>query len=88
MIKAVRKTGETICPLLYDPVGVLSRDEAMKIGRLLDQLNYVSFEDALPTKDIDGLVELANALDIPITMGEFIASPYDYVDYDPPRSSR
>jgi len=44
-------------------------------------LNYVSFEDALPTKDIDGLIELANALDVPITMGEFIPSPYDYVDY-------
>lgn len=81
VIKAVRKTGGDDMPLLYDPVGVLSRDEAMKIGRLLDQLNYVSFEDALPTKDIDGLVELANALDIPITMGEFIPSPYDYVDY-------
>ena len=33
VIKAVRKTGGDNMPLLYDPVGVLSRDEAMKIGR-------------------------------------------------------
>ena len=68
-------------PLLYDPVGVLTREEAVKVGRLLEQLNYVSFEDALNTKDIDGLVELAQALDVPIVMGEFMPSPYDYVDY-------
>jgi L-alanine-DL-glutamate epimerase-like enolase superfamily enzyme len=81
VIKAVRKTGGDDMPLLYDPVGVLSRDEAMKVGRLLDELHYVSFEDALPTKDIDGLVELAAALDLPVTMGEFMPSIYDYVPY-------
>lgn len=81
VIKAVRKTGGDDMPLLYDPVGVLTRDEAMKVGRLLDELHYVSFEDALPIKDIDGLVELANALDVPIVMGEFMPSLYDYVPY-------
>ena len=81
VIKAVRQTAGDEMPLMYDPVGVLTRDEAMKVGRLLDQLHYVSFEDALPTKDIDGLVELAAALDVPVTMGEFLPSPYDYVPY-------
>ncbi len=81
VIKAVRQTGGDNMPLLYDPVGVLSRDEAMQIGRLLDELKYVSFEDALPTKDIDGLIVLANALDLPVVMGEFMPSPYDYVEY-------
>ena len=77
VIKAVRKTGGDDMPLLYDPVGSLTRDEAIKVGRLLDELHYVSFEDALPTKDIDGLVMLANALDVPIVMGEFLPSIYD-----------
>jgi len=81
VIKAVRKTAGDDMPLLYDPVGALTRDEAMKVGRLLDELHYVSFEDALPTKDIDGLVELASALDVPIVMGEFMPSLYDYVPY-------
>jgi len=81
VIRAVRQTAGDDMPLMYDPVGVLTRDEAMKVGRLLDQLHYVSFEDALPTKDIDGLVELAAALDVPVTMGEFLPSIYDYVPY-------
>src|ERR1039458_6213560 len=81
VIKAVRKTGGDDMPLLYDPVGVLTREEAMKVGRLLDELHYVSFEDALPTKDIDGLVELTAALDVPVVMGEFMPSIYDYVPY-------
>ena len=74
VIRAVRQTAGDDMPLMYEPVGVLTRDEAMKVGRLLDQLHYVSFEDALPTKDIDGLVELAAALDVPVTMGEFLPS--------------
>jgi L-alanine-DL-glutamate epimerase-like enolase superfamily enzyme len=81
VIKAVRKTAGDAMPLLYDPVGSLTRDEAIQVGRLLDEQHYVSFEDALPTKDIDGLVMLANALDVPIVMGEFLPSIYDYVPY-------
>jgi L-alanine-DL-glutamate epimerase-like enolase superfamily enzyme len=53
----------------------------MKVGRLLDQLNYVSYEDPIPTSDIDGLAQLALALEVPITIGEFIFSPYDYAEY-------
>jgi L-alanine-DL-glutamate epimerase-like enolase superfamily enzyme len=79
--KAVRKTGGDNMALLFDRVGAYTRLEAMKVGRALDELNYVSFEDCLPTDDLEGLAELAKALDVPITMGEFIFSPYDYAKY-------
>jgi L-alanine-DL-glutamate epimerase-like enolase superfamily enzyme len=79
--KAVRKSAGDNFPLLFDPVGVYTRDEAMKVGRLLDQLDYVSYEDPIPTSDIEGLAQLAQALDVPITIGEFIFSPYDYAEY-------
>jgi L-alanine-DL-glutamate epimerase-like enolase superfamily enzyme len=79
--KAVRKTGGDDMALLLDRVGGYTRLEAMKVGRVLDELNYVSFEDCLPTDDMEGLAELAKALDVPITMGEFLASPYDYAKY-------
>jgi len=79
--KAVRKTGGDDMALLLDRVGGYTRLEAMKVGRALDELNYVSFEDCLPTNDMEGLAELAKALDVPITMGEFLASPYDYAKY-------
>jgi L-alanine-DL-glutamate epimerase-like enolase superfamily enzyme len=79
--KAVRKSAGDNFPLLFDPVGTYTRDEAMKVGRLLDQLNYISYEDPIPTSDIEGLAQLAQALDLPITIGEFIFSPYAYAEY-------
>ena len=44
-------------------------------------MNFVCFEDPIPTDDIDGLVQLNQALDIPIHVGEFIFSPYNYAEY-------
>ena len=79
--KAVRKAANDDYALLWDRVGGYTRDEAFKVGRVLDQLNYVSYEDPIPTKDMDGLADLAQALDLPITIGEFIFSPYDYAGY-------
>jgi L-alanine-DL-glutamate epimerase-like enolase superfamily enzyme len=79
--KAVRKQAGDKFPLLFDRVGGYSRDEAMKVGRALDDLGYVSYEDPIPTTDIDGLVELVAALDLPVTIGEFLSSPYNYGEY-------
>ena len=79
--KAVRKRAGDNYTLLYDRVGAYTRDEAFKVGRLLDQLGYVSYEDPIPTNDVEGLVQLAAALDLPITIGEFIFSPYNFAEY-------
>jgi L-alanine-DL-glutamate epimerase-like enolase superfamily enzyme len=79
--KEVRKAAGDDFTLLMDPVGVYSRQEAMAVGRVLDELNYVSFEDPIPTKDMDGLEELCRALTIPVVIGEFLTSPYYYGDY-------
>jgi len=79
--KAIRQSAGDGFPLLFDRVGAYTRDEAMKVGRVLDRLNYVSYEDPIPTSDIDGLAQLTQALDLPITIGEFIFSPYDYSEY-------
>ena len=67
--------------LLMDPVGVYSRYEAMEVGRCLDELDFIAYEDPIPTTDIDGYVELRQALDVPIHAGEFIFSIYDYPAY-------
>lgn len=79
--KAVRQAAGDDFMLLMDPVGVYSREQAIKVGRLLEDLNYVAFEDPIPTTDIDGLVQLCQALDIPVHIGEFIFSPYNYAEY-------
>jgi L-alanine-DL-glutamate epimerase-like enolase superfamily enzyme len=79
--KAVRKAAGDDFPLLLDPVGVFTREEAFKVGRVLQDLNFVAYEDPLPTPDIDGLAQLCSALDVPVHVGEFIFSPYYYAEY-------
>jgi L-alanine-DL-glutamate epimerase-like enolase superfamily enzyme len=79
--KAVRKAVGDEFLLLMDPVGVYNRQEAMEVGRLMDQLHFVAYEDPIPTTDIEGYVELCRALDVPIHAGEFIFSIYDYAEY-------
>ncbi len=79
--RVLRKTLGDDFQLLMDPVGVYSRQEAMAVGRVLDELKFVAFEDPIPTNDIDGLAELCRALDVPIHAGEFIFSIYDYAEY-------
>jgi L-alanine-DL-glutamate epimerase-like enolase superfamily enzyme len=79
--KAVRQAAGDDFILMLDPVGVYDRRQALEVGRELDKLGYVAFEDPLPTTDIDGLVELAAKVDVPLHVGEFIFSPYDYGEY-------
>jgi len=79
--KAVREAAGPDFQLLHDRVGAYSRHEAMIMGRLLDDLRYVAYEDPIPTKDIEGLVELCRAVDLPVHIGEFIFSIYDFPEY-------
>lgn len=81
IIKAVREAVGDDFLLLHDPVGVYNRYEAIKVGRVLDEYNYCAYEDPIPTTDIEGYVELRRMLDVPIHMGEFIFSIYDYMEY-------
>jgi L-alanine-DL-glutamate epimerase-like enolase superfamily enzyme len=81
VLKAVREAAGANYALLHDPVGVYTREEAIKVGRVVQDLDYVAYEDPIPTTDLDGLVELTAALDVPIHIGEFIFSIYDYPEY-------
>jgi L-alanine-DL-glutamate epimerase-like enolase superfamily enzyme len=80
-IKEVRRAVGDDYTLLFDPVQRYNYFEALKVGRALDEYGYVSFEDPIPTTDIDGLVELRRNLDVPIEVGEFILDVYDYPEY-------
>jgi L-alanine-DL-glutamate epimerase-like enolase superfamily enzyme len=79
--RAVRQAAGDDYILMLDPVGVYDRRQAIEVGRELDKLGYVAFEDPLPTTDIDGLVELRSKVDVPLHVGEFLFSPYDYGEY-------
>jgi L-alanine-DL-glutamate epimerase-like enolase superfamily enzyme len=74
--EAVRQAAGDDFILINDPVGVYTREEAIRVGRQMDELGYVGSESPIPTTDVDGLVELCRAIDTPIHIGEFIFSIY------------
>jgi L-alanine-DL-glutamate epimerase-like enolase superfamily enzyme len=80
-IRNIRKAVGDDFVLSHDPVQRYNRFEALKVGRVLDELNYAWFEDPIPTTDLEGLVELNRALDLPLHVGEFLFSIADFAEY-------
>jgi D-galactarolactone cycloisomerase len=66
---------------MHDPVQMYDRYEALQVGRLLDELNYLWFEDPIRTSDQEGLIELARKLDLSLHVGEFLYSIADFAEY-------
>jgi L-alanine-DL-glutamate epimerase-like enolase superfamily enzyme len=80
-IKTIRKAVGDDFVLAHDPVQRYNLFEALKVGRVLDDLNYAWFEDPIPTTDLEGLVELNRALDLPLHIGEFLTSISGFAEY-------
>lgn len=59
--------------LMADPVATHTVEEAVAVGRVLEDLDYRWFEEPLDDYDIDGLMQLAERLEIPIAGAESIA---------------
>ena len=79
--KALRRAMGDDFMLIHHAVGNYTRDEAMEVGRLLDDLHFRGYEDPLPSTDVDGLVQLCRELRAPVIVGEFMFSLYDYPEY-------
>jgi len=79
--KALRQALGDDFLLLHHAVGNYTRQEAMEVGRLLDQLHFRGYEDPLPSTDLDGLEQLCRELSVPVIVGEFLFSLYDYPEY-------
>ncbi len=54
---------------------------ALKIGRLLDDLGYIWYEDPFPSEDVESLIVLARALDVPLDIGEYLLEMNSFADY-------
>src|ERR1022692_1342236 len=80
-IKTIRKAVGDDFVLAHDPVQRYNLYEALKVGRVLDDLNYAWFEDPIPSTDMEGLVELNRALDLPLHVGEFLTSISGFAEY-------
>lgn len=76
--RAVREAVGPSMDLMLDPVCMYSRKDAFRVGRALEELKYYWYEDPIPGTDIEGLVDLSRALDIPVAVGETMFSGLEY----------
>jgi L-alanine-DL-glutamate epimerase-like enolase superfamily enzyme len=68
--------------LMHDPVQQYTVDEAIKVGRALQDLGYLWIEEPLQEWDITGLKKLSDALDMHVMALESIpGNPYLAVPY-------
>ena len=81
LCKAVREAVGDDMILMLDPVFGYEREGALKVGREIEKLDYLYYEDPIPTSDIDGLEDLCRRLDIDIVVGEDILSLQGYSEY-------
>ncbi len=64
--RAVRNAVGDDMTLMHDPVGLYDHNQALRVGRELEELNFYWYEEPLPDTDIHGLRSLCNALDISV----------------------
>ncbi|WP_274425169.1 mandelate racemase/muconate lactonizing enzyme family protein [Chelativorans sp. YIM 93263] len=68
--KAVRKLVGDDFPLGFDANNLYSVGGAMRVGRVLEDLGYLWFEEPVQHYDIHGMGEVAQRLDITVSAGE------------------
>ena len=67
---AVRKAVGPEMTLLCDSMWAYRFEEAMRVGRALEELDFYWFEDPLPREDVYGNTKLCAELDIPVMATE------------------
>jgi L-alanine-DL-glutamate epimerase-like enolase superfamily enzyme len=79
--RAVRAAVGPDFALMSDPVAPYSFDEALRLGRELERLDYLWYEEPLPDEATPALAELSRVLDIPVIGAEVLAKhPYSLAD--------
>lgn len=69
-VEAVRKEVGRSIALMTDANQVLTVAEALKRGQALAEYDVTWFEEPIPAHDLDGYIELASRLTVPLATGE------------------
>jgi L-alanine-DL-glutamate epimerase-like enolase superfamily enzyme len=78
LIPLVRKTFGDDMVISADSNGSYGVDEAIRIGKIMQDYNYAFYEEPVPFDDYDGLQQVADALRIPIALGEQEPSTWNF----------
>ena len=66
--------------VMVDANQVFNRNEALRRGRIYQELGCFWYEEPLPPQEMEGYAELAHALDMRIATGENLATKYAFAD--------
>ena len=80
LVRAVREAIGPGAELLVDANSGYSVHSAIKIGRMLERYRVFHFEEPIPYTDLQGMAQIAAALDIPVAVGEQQHTRYDFKD--------
>jgi len=78
LIPLVRKTFGDHMVISADSNGSYTPAEAIPIGKLMQEYKYAFYEEPVPFDDYDGLRQVADALTIPIALGEQEPSTFNF----------
>ena len=67
--------------LMLDGNQRLNEQEALVIGRALDEMGWTWFEEPIPQTDVDGYARLNAALNVPVTGGEQLTTVEQFEAY-------
>jgi L-alanine-DL-glutamate epimerase-like enolase superfamily enzyme len=67
--------------LMCDAGTQLSEEEALELGRGLDDLRFTWYEEPLDRRNVQGYVRLNRALDLPVTGGEALTTLEQFYPY-------
>jgi L-alanine-DL-glutamate epimerase-like enolase superfamily enzyme len=66
LCRAIRKSLGDQIDLMIDPIGLYDRRDALRVGKVLDELNFYWYEEPIAEADVEGYIELCRRLDVPI----------------------
>jgi L-alanine-DL-glutamate epimerase-like enolase superfamily enzyme len=75
--KAVRGAVGPDVDIMHDAVGIYNFEQAVKVGRALEELDYLWFEEPMPERLHNKMKALCDALDIPVLAPEMMMNDVD-----------
>ena len=75
--RAIREAVGPDIDIMHDPVGIYSFEQAVRVGRELEDLAYRWIEEPLPERQHNKLKQLCDALDIPVLAPEMMMNDVD-----------
>ncbi|MFW6174850.1 MAG: enolase C-terminal domain-like protein [Chloroflexota bacterium] len=76
-LTAVREAVGPDIDLMHDPVAIYDYQDALKVGRALEELEYRWLEEPLPERQHNLMQKLCDALDIPVLAPETLMNDVD-----------